>query len=204
MAERKKIKLFNPSFICSAADESLIGKRVFYSDSLDDIAFMVNEGETGRMGIISGFIADGGFCMSTGTVYEYAYYDLNYETKIAYNQGKQIQKRWSASSPWEDIPDPLWLDDFEYRVRPEEAWRPYKDFDEFLADVEERFPSTRNRPEGTMPLIWVTPKQGKIYLLITRYDTYSGVAFYTGAWKSFREMLNSYTFTDGTPFGKKE
>lgn len=209
--ERKKIKLFNPNFICSAADETLRGKPVFFGDSLDVIRDCV-ENDKGSS-FVTGFDydADRKFCgfkvEASPYTWEFVYYDPLYEAKLAYKQGKQLQKRWNDSSPWEDISDPLWLDSIEYRIKPEETWRPYKDLDEFITDVEERFPNAKHRPAGTMPLIWVTPKiDVGATMLITGYDPREdkNPVRVNGNWLAFDYMYSAFNFSDGTPFGKKE
>jgi len=208
--ERKEISLFDPKFIRTKGDDSLIGKKMFFDDNLDDLKLTV-DGQSEGQGVYRTLlgITDCSFMDDSGRHWNYAYYDPLYEIKAAYSQGRQIQQRWRSSSPWEDIiANPSWSSDIEYRIKPEETWRPYKGFDEFLADVQERFPSTRNRPAGTMPLVWVRLQQNQhAFHLITGYNTDcgAGTAFVAGSdIFTCSMMFYTFTYTDGTPFGKKE
>lgn len=199
--------LFDPKFIRAEYDETLRGKPVFFGDSLDAIRGYV-ESNTGSS-FVTGFDYDAdrefcGFKVSASPYsWEFVYYDPLYEIKLAYKQGKRIQKKQCGE--WENITNPSWSSDIEYRIAPE--YRPYKDFDEFLADVEERFPSTRNRPGGTLPLVWVKPQQNQhAGHLITGYNTdCAGTVFVAGSSiHTCSGMFETFTYMDGTPFGKKE
>ena len=199
--------LFDPEFIRAKYDETLRGKPVFFGDSLDAIRGYV-ESNTGSS-FVTGFDYDAdrefcGFKVSASPYsWEFVYYDPLYEIKLAHKQGKRIQKKQGGE--WENITNPSWSSDIEYRVAPE--YRPYRDFNEFLADVEERFPSTRNRPGGTLPLVWVKPQQNQqAGHLITGYNTdCAGTVFVAGSSiYNCSTMFETFTYMDGTPFGKKE
>lgn len=199
--------LFDPKFIRTKKDDALIGKYVFFSDSLDDMISYVEHDVGSSFLVCFDYDNDGKFCgfkvSASPDTWKFVYYDPLYEIKAAYNQGKQIQKKQCGE--WENITNPSWSSDIEYRIAP--AYRSYKNFDEFLADVEERFPSTRNRPEGTMPLVWVQSQQNHHAChLITGYNTdCAGTVFVAGSSiHTCSTMFETFTYMDGTPFGKKE
>lgn len=199
--------LFDPKFIRAEYDETLRGKPVFFGDSLDAIRGYV-ESNTGSS-FVTGFDYDAdrefcGFKVSASPYsWEFVYYDPLYEIKLAHKQGKRIQKKQCGE--WENITNPSWSSDIEYRVAPE--YRPYRDFNEFLADVEERFPTTRNRPGGTMPLVWVKLQQNHwTCRLITGYGIANRGTLFELQDKRYtcNAMFETFTYMDGTPFGKKE
>lgn len=197
--------LFDPKFIRVKPDESLIGKKVFFGDSLDELKTDVDS----RTGVYRTLreATDCAFIDDEGHTWDYAYYDPLYEIKVAYAKGKQIQLWFPLSGKWEDVEEPQWHGDRQYRIKPEETWRPYKDFDEFLDDVQERFPTTRNRPAGTMPLVWVKLQQNHwICRLITGYGIDNGGTLFELQDKGYtcNAMFETFTYMDETPFGKKE
>lgn len=198
--------LFDPKFIRTKGGDSLIGKKVFFGDSMDDLKADVNCGEGVAHAVCR--VADGGFIDDVrGFKWDYVYYDPLYAEKKAYAEGKQIQLWFPLSGKWEDVKEPQWHADRKYRIKPEGTWRPYKDFDEFLADVEERFPATRKRPEGTMPLIWVKlQKNHWTCRLITGYGINNGGTLFELQDKGYtcNAMFETFTYMDETPFGKKE
>ena len=120
--KRKKIELFNPSFIRSTADETLRGKPVFFGDSLDAIRDCVESNKDSSFMTGFDYDADREFCgfkvSASPYAWDFVYYDPNYACKLVYNQGKQIQI--NRGSRWDDIAEPLWLHDIEYRIKPEE------------------------------------------------------------------------------------
>lgn len=56
----------------------------------------------------------------------------------AYVEGKQIQYVDSETEDWADIESPIWnWDTYDYRIKPEPEYRPFKDADEcWQADAE--------------------------------------------------------------------
>ena len=113
----------------------------------------------------------------------------------AYAEGKAIESRCikGDTSLWYDDKDPSFDDDFEYRIKPEPKYRPFKGTEECWKEME------KHQPFG-----WIKCKEG--YFNIVYVDDY-----YVGlADKDNSSILlaskNSYqdnTFADGTPFGIK-
>ena len=122
-------------------DMAVIGKKVFYADNWFMLITDVESGNTGRTDTLLSIDADSSHPFGTPfethrTRWRFAYYDPDYETKVAYSQGKTIEYRskdGTGDSMWhvstEGVVDPKYYD---YRVKPEEIWyvHPYvnKDF----------------------------------------------------------------------------
>ena len=118
------------------------------------------------------------------------------EVMQAYVEGKKIQVKACGASEWRDcILEPEWdWVSCEYRVKPEEQYRPYKDYHEMVDDFCERFGVNCHAYE--MPMIWVKQKAtGTMRLLKTfSHDTEAGTLI---------RMFDACTYLDGSPVGKK-
>lgn len=113
----------------------------------------------------------------------------------AFSEGKVIESRCikGDTSLWYDDKDPSFDDDFEYRIKPEPKYRPFKDAEECWAEMQ------KHQPFG-----WIKCKEGYFNIVYVN-DEYAGLAD-----KDDSAILlaseNSYkdnTFKDGTPFGVK-
>ena len=103
---------FEDKYVHFRWTEELKGKDCFVAD---DIATLCSAFENGTRRTVTDkfnecypFEARGGF--------RFAYYDPNYDCKIAFNEGKKIQSRQKGNS-WQDTEFPTWLPDFEYRIK---------------------------------------------------------------------------------------
>lgn len=129
---------------------------------------------------------------------------MNTEDKIkvmqAFLKGKTIQvKSIEYNSDWEDIADTNWnWDDYEYRVKPEPEYRPYKDTDEMIEDykVRSKCPFDLNM----FPCIWVRNKANKAKYYITGFT--ENLVQWQGTLKSLDILFEEYTYPDGSPIGK--
>ena len=103
----------------------------------------------------------------------------------AYAEGKAIESRCikGDKSLWYDDEDPSFDNDFEYRLKPESTYRPFKDAEECWNEMQ------KHQPIGWTKLI------GEIeYSFITDVDDNI----------NYSDAIKEYTFADGTPFGIKE
>ena len=112
----------------------------------------------------------------------------------AYAEGKAIESRCikGDTSLWYDDKDPSFDDDFEYRIKPEPKYRPFKDAEECWAEM------LKHHPFG-----WVKDKETPKFLVCKAL----GNLFFIGIEDkpyNYKEVLRDYTFADGTPFGIKE
>lgn len=118
-------------------------------------------------------------------------------TMQAYVDGKQIQYFDECTREWEDILTPSWLRGLSYRVKPEPKYRPFKNADECWQEM------LKHEPFG-----WVRNKfnhNGVIATIIcldSRKEFRIHTNFNHG--NTSEDMINSFIFADGTPFGVKE
>lgn len=102
----------------------------------------------------------------------------------AWADGKQIQYRTDDDCEWEDIKDPAFYTDCEYRVKPDPLLIPFDYSDaEFLLDKKVK------SVDGT--LMAMVHAVGDTSGIRAGYVTYS-----------YKEFLKTFTFFDGTPCGK--
>lgn len=123
------MELFDSKYVHCTWDESLKGKKVFYSDFIQCIKEEVNGHKIDARGICEAYNPDNidnPFIIHSikGNVHTwaYVYYDPNYEVKKAYVEGKKIQFRYESNG-WIDyvFQDACWDDEGrEWRVKPEE------------------------------------------------------------------------------------
>lgn len=113
----------------------------------------------------------------------------------AFAEGKAIESRCikGDKSLWYDDEDPSFDDDFEYRIKPEPNYRPFKDAEECWAEMLKHQPFGWIKcDEGYLNITYVVDEQ--VYLA----DPDGGAILL--------DSKNSYqdnTFVDGTPFGIK-
>lgn len=127
------------------------------------------------------------------------------EVMQAYVDGKQIEFTEAGEVNWRGYPQnsivPSWnWMKFNYRIKPEKKYRPYKNANEMIADWKKRF-SLGDWPSISMPLIWVRFKDANAPYLVCGYLS-SSVAIGV-ARPSFSELLDDYTYLDGSPCGKE-
>ena len=114
----------------------------------------------------------------------------------AYADGKAIESRCikGDKSLWYDDEDPSFDDDFEYRLKSEPRFRPFKDAEECWNEMQ------KHQPFG-----WVK-RNGYYYNIVSTDITSVRIINNKGAIiiVSFSNLLSSYTFVDGTLFGIKD
>ena len=111
----------------------------------------------------------------------------------AYAEGKAIESRCikGDTSLWYDDKDPSFDDDFEYRIKSEPKYRPFKDAEECWNEMQ------KHQPFG-----WVKSTLFKDLALVQRVTT-----LYVEINRDiidYKDTLEKFTFADGTPFGIKE
>lgn len=115
----------------------------------------------------------------------------------AFSEGKTIQSRCikGDTSLWYDDEDPSFDDDFEYRIKPEPTYRPFKDPEECLQEM------LKHQPFG-----WIKRNDYR-YNIISISDTNVKIINTKGAistlYFSYLFLRKDYHFIDGTLFGVK-
>lgn len=114
----------------------------------------------------------------------------------AYIDGKAIESRCikGDTSLWYDDEDPRFDDDdFEYRIKPEQKYRPFANAGECWVEM------CKHHPFG-----WVKTKRGTHRLIVLIDEERLMMGAQNTEW-SYRTMFNEgFTFADGAPFGIKE
>ena len=110
----------------------------------------------------------------------------------AFAEGKTIESRCikGDKSLWYDDEDPSFDNDFEYRLKPEPKYRPFKDAEECWVEMQ------KHQPFG-----WLKSKKDGYYSFITMLNYRFRLNGYDG-WR-FDDVINKFTFADCTPFGVK-
>ena len=114
----------------------------------------------------------------------------------AYAEGKAIESRCikGDKSLWYDDEDPSFDDDFEYRIKPEPKYLPFRNMERCLEEMQ------KHQPFG-----WIK-RNGYWYNIISTGITNVKIIDTRGAISTlcFDDLLSHYSFVDGTPFGIKE
>ena len=115
----------------------------------------------------------------------------------AFAKGKDIEYRTKGfNENWKkvtQIPE-LSFKSFEYRIKPEPKYRPFKDAKECMAEM------LKHQPFG-----WITSQGAFFYIIYIEHKLCAyGSACGTILHSEFNDVLKSFTFADGTPFGIKE
>lgn len=112
----------------------------------------------------------------------------------AFGEWKDIEMRsknpHAQLNSWAKI-DEFIFGNFEYRIKPEPKYRPFKDAEECWQEMQ------KHQPFG-----WVKSKEKGYYTFITMLNNRFRLNGYDG-WL-FDDTINKFTFADGTTFGVKE
>lgn len=106
------------------------------------------------------------------------------EVMLAYAEGKTIEASPKGQSKWYEFdgePNFYW-GRYDYRVKPEPTYRPFKDKEECWAEMQ------KHQPFG-----WVINKSTKAYQSIVILGE-----------SGYEHLFQHLAFVDGTPFGIKE
>ena len=117
----------------------------------------------------------------------------------AFSEGKTIQSRCITDEMplwWDDNNPTFKIDDFDYRIKPEPRYRPFKNAEECWTEMLKHTPFgwVESLKSNAMYEIQCLKKGGggKIY-------SYDDIFF-----SNFEEFFKDYKFADGAPFGSLE
>ena len=116
---------------------------------------------------------------------------------VAFAEGKAIESRCikGDKSLWYDDEDPSFDNDFEYRIKPESKYRPFKGAEECWQEM------LKHQPFGVVKDKYFSNYQTHraFTCLITNGCDFGGYEDET-----FESCFKNLLFADGTPFGIKE
>ena len=119
------------------------------------------------------------------------YYDIDYSFKIKHPGERNFNNKWVDV----DEDHIFRLDLYEYRIKPEPNYRPFKNAEECWQEMQ------KHQPFG-----WLRDKIWNIYDMIVRVSN-SGILFNGSNLEditAFDYAFKIVSFADGTPFGIKE
>lgn len=107
----------------------------------------------------------------------------------------------------EDVPCDWDFDHYEYCIKSEEKkedkYVPFENTQELIEAWEKKCPANKDRPNGTMPLIWIKEKKNEDAIsLIVDFDNYGVSTAYNVI--VFIDLFEQYTFADGSICGKRK
>lgn len=111
------MELFDKEFVYFMWDDELRGKECFYDDDIAELMQSVNENKTDFKGCLEPNTTITYPFLEGKTCWRFAYYDPNYECKVAYSEGKKIQHRRKGEKDWYES-TPAWDPRYEYRIKP--------------------------------------------------------------------------------------
>lgn len=106
----------------------------------------------------------------------------------------ELNKGWQYSTTWKETEELKFQDIYEYRIKPEPKYLPFKNMERCLEEMK------KHQPFG-----WIE-RNGYWYNIICTGITYVKIIDTGGAIATlhFDDLLSHYSFVDGTPFGIKE
>jgi hypothetical protein len=112
--------VFDKKYVYFMWDNELEGKKGFVANHIDTLVSFVNS-NSDMCTILQTVDKSYPFLSDrepTGYGFtQFAYYDPNYELKIAYNNGETIESYDEESKKWLEVTEPKWWDSFKYRVK---------------------------------------------------------------------------------------
>lgn len=109
----------------------------------------------------------------------------------AYAEGKTIECK-NLFGSWTEAKCPSWANNLEYRIKPEQKYRPFQSREECWNEM------LKHQPFGWIRNIFTKRLHNIDSIGVYGIDIINNSVIY------FDDIFNAYTFADGTPFGIKE
>lgn len=114
----------------------------------------------------------------------------------AFGEGRIIEfsSITDVSKAWREVTDfPIgMIKNFKFRIKPEPKYRPFANAEECLAEIQKH-----------KPLGFTKFKDAKSGYYMVTYIASGTIVGKNNTPFSYKDMFDSYTFADGTPFGVK-
>ena len=117
------------------------------------------------------------------------YYDVDYSFKIAHPGERNFNNKWVDV----DEDHIFKLDLYEYRIKPEPNYRPFRNTEECWQEMQ------KHQPFG-----WLKEKGDGVYYMVTKVNAEldnKNIAISGNSIWHFEGAIETFTFADGTPFG---
>ena len=114
----------------------------------------------------------------------------------AYAEGKEIEIFSIGDKEWQDCPDPSFDARQNYRIKPQETYRPFKDAEECWSEMQKHQPFGWVKDIEDDGETWYENITSVMCDSVGYTDRGNGVAY--------DEFMRGFSFADGTPFGIKE
>ena len=114
----------------------------------------------------------------------------------AFSEGKTIQNRCITDEMplwWDDNNPTFEIDDFDYRIKPDPKYRPFKNLEECWNEMEKH-----------VPFAWVKDKYSFYFIDMIGANFSKECIKCCGTWFTPEKMFKDVTFLDGTAFGIRE
>ncbi len=116
----------------------------------------------------------------------------------AFTEGKIVQYK-NCRGEWVETNCPVWSNDTEYRIKPEPKYRPFKTTEECWQEMLKHQPFGYIKGKALKNIVFIT----EISTSSTHNEIYFSLSHTTSVYDAVC-LFDSYTFSDGTPFGIKE
>lgn len=104
----------------------------------------------------------------------------------------ELNKGWQYSTTWKETEELKFQDTYEYRIKPEPKYRPFKDAEECWDEMQ------KHQPFG-----WVKDRDGD-KTFIGSINSDNSIFTCSSEILFLKEIFEDFTFIDGIPFGIKE
>lgn len=104
----------------------------------------------------------------------------------------ELNKGWKYSTTWKETEELKFQDTYEYRIKPEPKYRPFKDAEECWNEMQ------KHQPFG-----WIKDRDGD-KTFIGSINSDNSIFTCSSEILFLKEIFEDFTFIDGIPFGIKE
>lgn len=104
----------------------------------------------------------------------------------------ELNKGWRYETDWKETQQLVFRNTFEYRIKPEPKYRPFKNAEECLKEMQ------KHTPFGL-----IKKNVSGVFYCIGSFDIKNIYIGTTQGIHSYADSLENFTFVDDTPFGVK-